>query len=86
MFRELVIYDADQCYPEYLVLYKRKYAKAGMQRPAEHRRCLSHIFSDAGPGGGDHKATETPILHASATSLEDLFKQPVATRVQSLVP
>ncbi|CAE7227798.1 TIPARP [Symbiodinium natans] len=27
VFRELVIYDADQCYPEYVVLYKRKYAK-----------------------------------------------------------
>ncbi|CAE7238543.1 Tnks [Symbiodinium sp. CCMP2456] len=27
LFRELVVYDADQCYPEYLVLYQRVYAK-----------------------------------------------------------
>ena len=32
VFRELVIYDADQCYPEYVVLYKRKYAKAAWER------------------------------------------------------
>ncbi|CAE7227802.1 Tiparp [Symbiodinium natans] len=27
LFRELVVYDADQCYPEYLVLYQRVYSK-----------------------------------------------------------
>ncbi|CAE7942244.1 Clcn3, partial [Symbiodinium sp. KB8] len=38
VFRELVIYDADQCYPEYLVLYKRKYAKDPEEETTKPRK------------------------------------------------
>ena len=43
VFRELVIYDADQCYPEYVVLYKRKYAKADPTSPLQTRPHATHL-------------------------------------------